>query len=281
MRPKTWSRQQSGIGKIGKDNEVITNRTGSPLLGGLCFATALVLCLQVAAARPMTPQSPYTGRVRIKSKCLAKDFVPDGDLSKPAWRHASWVRFDHSMSGRRHFPQAKTAVASLWTPAFLYFAFRCHYTTLNVYEGEDPAKERWELWNRDVAEIFLNPQPERVNHYYEFEVAPNNQWIDLEIDKDKTPFNDASWNSGFEHATKVDAKRRVWTLEMRIPVEKMGATGIRPGMEWRLNLFRADGPGDDAARRFLAWSTIPQGKTFHVPVRFGIIRFVKQGRSVR
>ena len=49
--------------------------------------------------------------------------------------------------------------------------------------------------------FFSNPQPERITHYYEFEVAPNNQWIDLEIEKTKTPFNDAAWNSGFSHAT--------------------------------------------------------------------------------
>ena len=53
-----------------------------------------------------------------------------------------------------------------------------------------------------VLPNFVNPEPARVNHYYEFEVAPNNQWIDLEIDKDKTPFNDAKWNSGFDHATR-------------------------------------------------------------------------------
>jgi hypothetical protein len=35
----------------------------------------------------------------------------------------------------------------------------CRYHALNVSEGE-AAKERWELWNRDVAEVFLNPQPE-------------------------------------------------------------------------------------------------------------------------
>jgi hypothetical protein len=229
----------------------------------------------VTSGKPMSVKNPYTSDLKITARFVPEDFVPDGDVSKKAWQDAEWVEFDHDMSGRNRFPQALTRVAACWTRAHAYFAFRCAYTELNTYEGEDPSKERWELWNRDVAEIFVNPEPERVNHYYEFEVAPNNQWIDLEIDKDKTPFNDAKWDSHFTHATHIDERGHVWTCEMRIPVAAMGVTSIPSGAEWRLNFFRADGHGDDAQRRFLAWSTIQEGNSFHVPTRFGLIEFVK------
>jgi hypothetical protein len=126
-----------------------------------------------------------------------------------------------------------------------------------------------------VAEVFLNPAPERISHYYEFEVAPNNQWIDLEIEKKNDPFNDASWNSGFEHATRIDREKHVWTAELRIPVSAMKVQSMAPGMTWRVNYFRAAGQGGDGQRQFLAWSTIPQGKTFHVPSRFGLLRFTR------
>ncbi len=223
----------------------------------------------------MVETSPYTSNARIDARRAAEDFVPDGDLTKPAWKRAEWVEFDHDMSGERHYPESQTRVGVLWTAQFLYVAFQSKYSTLNIYQGEDPAKERWELWNRDVVEVFANPEPARVNHYYEFEVAPNNQWIDLEIDKDKTPFNDAGWDSHFEHATRVDTKDHVWTAEMRIPVASMGAGSLGPGSGWRINFYRADGPGDDSQRRFMSWSTIPEGRSFHVPTRFGLIRFVK------
>lgn len=223
----------------------------------------------------MAQKNVYTSNLKIAAKLSANDFTPDGNLGKQVWEDAEWAEFDHDISGQRHYPQALTRVAAFWTPGYVYFAFRCKYTTLNVYEGEDPAKERWELWNRDVVEVFINPQPQRVNHYYEFEVAPNNQWIDLEIDKDKTPFNDASWDSRFEHATLGDAQGHVWTCEMRIPVAPMGVSSLSAGTEWRLNFFRADGPGDDKQRRFMCWSTIPEGTTFHAPTRFGVIQFMK------
>jgi hypothetical protein len=217
--------------------------------------------------------SLYTSNLRTRSLLSTQEFVPDGNLDKPVWKKAPWVKFDHDAWSQRHFPQAATQVASLWTAAHVYFAFRCRYSTLNIYVGEDPARERLGLWNRDVVEVFLNPQPERISHYYEFEVAPNNQWVDLEINLDKRPFNDAGWNSGFEHATRVDAK--VWTCEMRIPVRSLGVRRLEANREWRINFYRADGPGDNTKRRFLAWSTIPGKRTFHVPSRFGLIRFVQ------
>ncbi|HET7840696.1 MAG TPA: carbohydrate-binding family 9-like protein [Terriglobia bacterium] len=248
------------------------------------LSTLALVLIVLAAAGPRQDQAreegpmkevSYLSHNRIEARSWSEDFVPDANLNKDAWKRAKWEKFDHDMSGRKKFPQARTEIATLWTSGNLYVAFRCRYSTLNVYEGEDATKERWELWNRDVAEIFVNPQPERLNYYYEFEVAPNNQWIDLEIDKAKTPFNDAGWNSGFLHATRVDASKHIWTCEMRIPVKSMGADKISAGAEWRVNFYRADGPGDDTQRRFMCWSPIPEGKTFHVPTRFGLIRFTK------
>ncbi len=246
------------------------------------WSSAVLLGLTFIFLRPagtggdsMSEASPYTSNSRIQSKRSARDFVPDGDLSKNEWKEAEWVRFDHDMSGKKHFPEAETAVAALWTDAYVYFAFHAMYTSLNIFEGEDTTKERWELWTRDVVEVFVNPEPERVNHYYEFEVAPNNQWIDLEIDKDKDPFNDAGWDSGYEHATRIDTQAHVWTCEMRIPLKSMNARTPVPGTAWRINFYRADGPGEDSQRRFMSWSTIPEGRSFHAPTRFGIIRFVK------
>lgn len=249
----------------------------------LIFSTAVCCALLVARrvgaqekSKPMNANSPYTSNLQTVAPHSSEDFAPDGNLEKSIWKNAKWLKFDHDPFTLKHFPGAETAVASLWTSEYVYFAFRCKYATLNTYEGEDPAKERWELWNRDVVEVFANPEPEHVNHYYEFEVAPNNQWVDLEIDLDKTPFNDAKWDSGFEHATRVDAANHVWTCEMRIPLRSMNVQRVEPGAEWRVNFFRADGPGNDTKRRFMAWSPIQSAKhSFHVPTSFGVIRFEK------
>lgn len=239
----------------------------------------LVIALAALSALPeilATPsQSMYSSNLRIDAKHTAADFAPDGSTDKKAWKDAGWSEFSQGMSGKATYPEQATRVASLWTDKYIYFAFACQYDALNVFEGEDTSKERWELWNRDVAEVFLNPQPERQLHYYEFEVAPNNQWIDLEITRGEKPNHDTSWNSRFEHATRIDSKNHVWTAEMRIPLVSMGVLEVKPGAEWRVNFYRAAGRGDDTQRKFLAWSTIPAGTTFHVPSRFGILRLAK------
>jgi hypothetical protein len=228
-------------------------------------------------AQPLPESSQYIRNLTLNSKFTHADFAPDGDLSKKAWQDALRITFDRDRLGHTRFPDSATQVASLWTPGYVYLAYWCRYRSLNIYAREDSAKERWELWNRDVVEAFINPQPERFLHYYEFEVAPNNQWIDLEIDLTKKPFGDASWDSHFEHATKVEAAHRIWSVEMRIPVIAMGVDAIQPGDAWRLNLYRADGPGDDTQRRFMSWSALPAGPntSFHQPASFGIINFVK------
>jgi hypothetical protein len=233
--------------------------------------------LSVGMGKPVPQASGYLHDLTMTSKFVASDFTPDGDLSKRVWKGAPRVNYDNEVRAEKPFPDSETQVASLWTPDYLYLGYRCRYRELDVYEGEDVAKERFGLWIKDTAEAFINPEPERINHYYEFEVAPNNQWVDLEIDVTKKYMGNVYWDSNFEHAVKVDARHHVWTAEMKIPVKSMGAKPLQPGTEWRLNLYRLDGPGDDSQRRFLAWSPLPEGanRSFHQPASFGIIKFVR------
>lgn len=223
--------------------------------------------------------NPYTSDLVTDSRRTQRDFTPDGNLGKTIWKKAKWVKFDHDWAGKRRYPQAETQVASLWTPKQFYLGYACRYTTLNIFKDGDPARDTMGLWNRDVVEVFLNPHPKDVNHYYEFEVSPNNLWVDLEINLSARGqyHGSASWNSGYQHATKVDAGKHIWTCEIRIPVEAVAGKGatLRSGAVWRINFFRADGAGGDSQRRLLTWSpTLSRRPNFHVPTRFGRIRFV-------
>ena len=212
----------------------------------------------------------------ILSRFVEKDIKPDGDLRKRMWSDAEPVRFDQAAFSDARYPELLTKVASCWSAQFVYLAFWCSYQNLTVYQGEDPTKERWQLWERDVVEAFINPAPRVASHYYEFEVAPNNQWLDLEVDLTRTPISDPRWNSAFEHKTKVDAAAREWTAEMRIPVRAMMRGNIRPHEDWRVNFYRCEGPGDDSSRHLLSWGRLPvrvSGGSFHQPESFGILRF--------
>jgi hypothetical protein len=230
------------------------------------------------AEHSWSQQTTYVSNSQITSKHSAKDFVPDGNVNKPVWRTAAWAKVDHDAFKQVTFPTSATDIASLWTAQYVYFAFQCKYTTLNLYDDKDTGKDFWHLWDRDVVEIFLNPHPEHMRHYYEFEVAPNNLWIDLEINLINGKISaDAKWDSGFQHVTHVDEKKHVWTSEWRIPVTALSGTKqLEANAEWRINFFRADGPGDDTQRRFLSWSLVHNDNdSFHAPWSFGVIRFVK------
>ena len=230
------------------------------------------------AAQSIPGGTHYLRDLTITASFLPADFTPDGNLSKKAWTNAPHVMIDHDRFGKIAFPDSEAQVSSLWTPHYLYLAYRCRYRALNTYPG-DSLKERPGICDRDVVEAFIDPQPEGFTHYYEYEIAPNNQWWDLEIDLTHPQFTNDKWDSHFEHVCKIDEQNKIWVVEMRIPVASMKVEAIHPGDQWRLNFYRCEGPGkgDDPGRRFMSWSPLPPGRngSYHQPACFGIIKFVK------
>ena len=170
----------------------------------------------------MTSGSDPSSDYRVVAQRLEKDYLPDANLSKAAWQGGSRLTLVDTENPERSHPGAKTEAAVLWSPEHLYIAFWCHYAELNLYLGEDARQKRWELWNRDVAEVFLTPFPESPHRYWEFEVAPNNLWIDLAIERLEEIRLDAGWNSGFTHASFIDERSKLWSCEMRIPAASLG-----------------------------------------------------------
>ncbi len=221
------------------------------------------------------------------SEYLSADFLLDGDLSKPVWAKAVRISFDRdAFCASLAYPSLETMVASRWTQSYLYLAFCCHYVRLHTFKDEDPSAERWQLWRRDVVEAFVRPHAEPTSRYYEFEVAPNNQWIDLVVDlnAEPAPVHDMQWNSGFEHATKIDTIRQEWTVEMRIPMASMDAAHVEEGTEWRVNFYRADGEDGQSGgeQKMLSWMPMPLANaSFHQPASFGVLRFVRAEGEVK
>lgn len=241
-------------------------------IGTLCAWLALAAMLgSLARGADPPPAGAAPSPLQVTAKFTPVDFAPDGSISGQRWSQAAWIQFDESADGKTRYSGA-TQVAALWSARYLYFAFRSHYSQLTYFEEEDPALERWELWDRDVVELFLNPEPDQIDRYYEFDVAPNNQWADLAIDKAGLPLHDASWNSGFLHAVAIDRQTRIWTCEMRIPFGSMVANPPPAGAQWGVNFFRREGSGDD--RRAMAWSPVPDG-AIETPDRFGVLRFAR------
>ncbi len=197
------------------------------------------------------------------------DFEPDGDRQRWVWSHARGVQFDrNSVNGARR-PGLTTYVKAAWSDKYLYFAFICSYKKLTVYDPPQ-SEERWALWEKDVVEVFVGADHENIDAYKEFEVAPNNDWIDLDIDR-RTKKVDAAWDSGWKHATKLFPEKHYWSCEMKIPLAAIDGRGdVKSGTRWRINLYRCD--DSVSPRAYLAWNP-PRCRSFHSPQAFGILEF--------
>jgi hypothetical protein len=125
------------------------------------------------------------------------------------------------------------------------------------------------LWDRDVCEIFIAPDPNLPNRYFEFEAAPTEEWVDLAINL--TPEGretDSQFHSGMTTSARI-AEGQL-TIALRIPWSNSIPQPQR-GDKWRLNLFRCVGKGDE---RYLAWQpTYTPVPNFHVSEVFGWLEF--------
>lgn len=198
----------------------------------------------------------------LKAARISEEIHLDGDATKAARQRAVPVTMEYESRSAKARPELATTVRALWSERFLYLAYECPFTELTVFEPVQE-KERFGLWERDVVEAFIASDTNNVKRYTEYEVAPTNERLDVKI-----PEKDFAWSSGFESATRVDDRRKVWTVEMRIPWNALGERKPESGERWRINLYRCD----YANKAFLAFNPVLAG-SFHTPERFGWLEF--------
>jgi alpha-galactosidase len=203
---------------------------------------------------------------KIEIKRISDDFSIK-ELENDLWNSAQEYSITKYWSGEtapvgRHF---KTRL--LWSPDSLYVRFEANQTEpLVISETPDLCSKTNGLWERDVCEIFLTPNPLEFRKYYEFEVAPTGEWIDLQIhqmlDRRETNFE---YNSGMQTAAKIEKDKILMTFKV-----EWQAFGKIPkaGEIWKGNILRCIGEGE--TRGYLAWQpTLTEKPNFHVPEKFG------------
>ena len=217
------------------------------------------------ARRLLVRSLPFT---TVRAHRIARDFKPDGRLREREWSRATPFRLEQEAVDGRARPEISTTCRALWSDRFLYLAYECPFTELTDF-GQARSGERvskgGSLWDKDVVEFFCAPDPSQLNHYTEYEWAPNNEALDLRL---RRPESDFAWSSGMEWQVRVDRGRKVWTSEVRIPLSALSETAPKVGTRWRANLYRID----RAHRAFLASNPLLSG-SFHTPERFGWLEF--------
>lgn len=203
----------------------------------------------------------------IVANHVTKAISLDAAIRADAWQCASPVSFCSDWRGKNADAGRETQVRVLWSWQQLYLRFECRYRELFVFEDSDPNGRRDYLWDRDVAEAFLQPDPSREYFYKELEVSPNGMWVDLDI----FPGGRADLRSGLQRTVVLDEKSRTWTAELAIPMKSL-TTNFDPTAIWRANFYRVEGKSEP--RTYLAWQpTHTSQPNFHVPKAFGKLRF--------
>ncbi|HEX8800951.1 MAG TPA: carbohydrate-binding family 9-like protein [Terriglobales bacterium] len=200
--------------------------------------------------------------IRLRQPAEANGFPVEEE-----WQRAEPVTFCRDWQGRNEDPQRSTGVRVLWTGGHLYIRFRCQYRAIHVFPDADSNGRRNELWDRDVAEVFLQPDRFGEKYYKEFEVSPKGQWLDLDI----TPQGLRHIASGMRSRVSVGQSAKTWTADLAIPIGAI-TSGFDPAQSWRVNFFRCEDV--DPQRFYSAWQpTNTAQPNFHVPEKFGTLYF--------
>jgi hypothetical protein len=205
----------------------------------------------------------------LSSAYSAHDLELNTDPTSEIWAKAPRVTADRDYFGNP-IPGAPTEIRSRWTKAHLYLLYICPYDELNLKPEPDRSAETPRLWNWDVSEAFIGSGFERIGRYKEFQVSPQGEWVDLDIDREN-PKGQAGgkWNSGFTVAARIDPQAKIWYGLMRIPFADIDARPPEKGRELRAGLYRIAG----VAPRRTHYTWRPTGQaSFHVPQAFGLIR---------
>jgi hypothetical protein len=196
-----------------------------------------------------------------------------GDLDNAAWARARAVAITRYWSGEPAPPSRHAEARLAWTDAGLLARFACPQAEPLIVSAEPRLDQKsLGLWDRDVCEIFVAPTAGEVRRYYEFEVAPTGEWLDLAVDVTEGGLaREWDYRSGMTVAARVEEDSL--TLALGVPWSAFGCEP-RAGERWRANLFRC--VGEDPTRGYLAWQpTYAPEPSFHAPEKFGYLRFTR------
>ena len=219
---------------------------------------ACTLLARLASAEPAV----------FQSKKASGDATLTADPESRFWRDVPGISITTDYAGSP-VPSNRMEARSRWTPENLYILFICEFDELTLKPNPTTTEETNRLWEWDVAEAFLGSDSNDIARYKEFEVSPQGEWVDLDIDRSPQKRGPGvDWNSGFEVKARIDRTTKVWYGEMKIPFKSLGVPAAASGTKLRAGIFRC--AGREPSRKLMSWQ-ITGARSFHVPERFGTL----------
>jgi len=210
-------------------------------------------------------QTPVISATHVKTALTA------AQTDHAGWKNADPIKINRYWSGESAPTGRQAEARILWSSKALHIRFVCHQAEpLVINEKPQTQTKTMGLWDRDVCEIFIAPDPHVVERYFEFEAAPTGEWLDVAIHWTAEK-RDSDWEFQSHMTTAAQVERDRITIGMRIPWNHWIHEPNR-GERWRVNLFRCI--GSDPGRGYLTWQpTRTKEANFHVPQVFGWLVF--------
>jgi hypothetical protein len=216
---------------------------------------------------------------------IPREIELSGKADDPLWRKAPAVHLVRADTAEG--PRFLTEARLLHSDTTLYVAFHCE----DDYIWGTCSERDSAIYEEECVELFISPAS-TAHQYYEINVSPKNVVFDACIlngrgdSPKRSPFIGLPQYEPAGLQTRVHVEgvldrpgaAKWWRAEYALPLDQLiGAPHTPPlaGDEWRMNLYRIDCP-HGGAQEFYAWS--PTGVIdFHLPSRFGTLRFVGSG----
>ncbi|GAB4209518.1 MAG: hypothetical protein OHK0013_29010 [Sandaracinaceae bacterium] len=246
--------------------------------------------IPVAASRPEEPtpttiapgaaaERPTAPPPELDAHRVSGAITIDGRLDEADWREtAPSGAFVNTMNGSAAQPNASVKV--MWNDEALFVGFDVGDDFLrNTLRGRDA-----HLWEQDCVEIMVDPDGDGRD-YFELQVSPTGEVFDTHYAsrRQPQPFGNVAWNAQIETRVATrgtandDADDQGYSVEIRLPWASFQhgespAMGTPPADSvWRLNFYVMD-TRREGGQRAVGWSPPLEGD-FHVPARFGRVRF--------
>ena len=231
-----------------------------------------VLAVLLSVIPTLAADVPHRSRASAPRKMFVCTLDPPSSFwsaSRPGLHGQRSVREDRS--------RYRTEVRTRWTKDNLYFLFICPYEELNLKPYAEPAGRNQRTMELGRGRGLHRLRFSDIKRYKEFEVSPQGEWVDLDIDlKQAASRRWLDVEFRFRSAgAKSTTHKHVWYGAMRIPFRAIDTRPPAAGNTLRINLFRSGGP---PTRPYgITWQPT-MSKTFHVPEKFGLIKLVEEGK---
>jgi hypothetical protein len=172
-----------------------------------------------------------------------------------------------------------TEINSFWDDSNIYFFFKGSFDNLTIApvdtKQQVPCGKTMDLWDlSDVYEVFLGPDAKTTGLYKEFQIAPDNRWLDVAINNsDSLRRSDFQWHSGLKAMTRILKDEKKWLSLFIIPYLAFQLQSRTPNA-WHVNFYRINNNRQESQKHYLAWAPVHH-INFHQHQKFGEIVFIK------